>query len=116
MAIIFVVEDDAEVARLVSESLKKRGHNVTHFENGATFMSSDALKAPPALIITDMLMPRLDGFKLCEELRKIPAFKETPIVAMTALGWGSQSVVEMPLRNFGVRTVLRKPFPLKALF
>lgn len=85
MAKVLLVEDTLELAQQASDILRMEGHNVHISLNGR-----DALnllrdeKIQPDVIITDLLMPGLDGFGFIQELKKSPRLSEIPIVIMSA--------------------------------
>ncbi len=78
---ILVVEDDKDLNQLVTSYLKRSGYEVTF-----SFNALDALKEMEEtkfdMIISDIMMPLMDGFALAEEIRKED--KQTPIIFMTA--------------------------------
>ena len=78
---ILVVEDDAELNRLFCTVLEKNGYNPIGASDGAAaldIMQSEYID----LIITDIMMPRLDGFQLTESLRQTD--RTTPVLLITA--------------------------------
>lgn len=66
---LLLVEDDKKIARFVQAGLKQSGFSVDHVSNGedGLFMS---LSEPYDLIIADIMLPRLDGLSMIEELRR----------------------------------------------
>ncbi|NIQ96962.1 MAG: response regulator, partial [Desulfuromonadales bacterium] len=82
--VALVVDDDQLVRTLVRDSLEKFGFRVLEAENGLSalevFLDND-----PQLILLDLLMPGLDGFETCRELRSLPRGKYVPILVLTAL-------------------------------
>ena len=81
---ILVVDDDADWVELISFNLKKAGFLIGTATNGI-----DALKKArtliPDLILLDLKLPELDGFAVCESLKKDPATEKTPIIMLTGL-------------------------------
>ncbi|MFA4916097.1 MAG: EAL domain-containing protein [Syntrophales bacterium] len=82
--VVLVVDDDATIRMLVRETLEPEGFMVHEAVNGSEALSvlSDIY---PDLILLDVVMPEMDGFKTCEEMRKIQRVKLIPILMMTAL-------------------------------
>ena len=85
---IVLAEDDEILAKVLKEELKDAGFKVEHADNGA-----DALKkirsSKPNLVLLDLLMPKMHGFKVLEELKKMPDTHGTskiPVVILTMLG------------------------------
>lgn len=80
---ILVVEDIGAVRELIEVQLKLRGYRVQTARDG-----EDALKAilaeRPAVIVTDILMPRMDGFALAHRLRSDPLMLGVPIIFLSA--------------------------------
>ncbi len=80
---ILVVEDNANVLELLEVTLRFKGYPVVTARNG-----QDALaiigRQRPALLITDILMPRMDGFSLAHALRKDPKTASLPIIFISA--------------------------------
>ena len=81
---ILVVDDDADWVELISFNLKKAGFSIGTATNGI-----DALKKAqtliPDLILLDLKLPEMDGFAVCETLRRNSATASIPIVMLTAL-------------------------------
>lgn len=67
---ILVVDDDKEINELISISLKREGYNVISAFDGHEALSL-AKNHSPDLVILDILLPGIDGFEICNELRKI---------------------------------------------
>jgi CheY-like chemotaxis protein len=80
---ILVVEDDAGIRDALADGLTGEGFLVRVAEDGA-----QALKliedAHPRLILLDLMMPRMTGWQLMDELRKSPDLQEIPVVIITA--------------------------------
>src|SRR5262245_1192820 len=76
---ILVVDDDAWILRMVTTVLEKRGYEVVVARDG-----EDGLKKAeadlPDLVITDVMMPRLDGWTLVRKLRSKPEFAFVPVI------------------------------------
>lgn len=82
MTCILAVDDSASMRQMVAIVLKDAGHDVVQANDGM-----DGLEKAKAqqfdLVLTDVNMPRMDGITLVAELRKLPAFKFTPILLLT---------------------------------
>ena len=82
--LILVVDDDTIMRILAHTSLAREGYRVKEAENGAEALSLlTALK--PDLILLDVMMPELDGFSTCEQIRRSPGQERIPICMMTGL-------------------------------
>jgi len=85
--LILIVEDDLDVSRLVAEILEAEGYHTAIAANGCEAL--DHLRKNshhPDLILLDMMMPVMDGWKFREEQRKLPALASIPVVTVTADG------------------------------
>ncbi len=106
MAKILVV-DDTDVNRLILVRLLARNrHQTEEATDGADAMRK-AAAAPPDLIITDMLMPTMDGFEFMRKLRASDFGKEIPVIIYTTLQL-ARSASQL-IRDFGVKELLTKP-------
>ncbi len=83
-AVILIVDDDATLRFLMRETLEQDGFSVIEAGDG-----SEALKSfeenRPAMLISDVVMPEMDGFALCRELRKRPDATYVPVLMATGL-------------------------------
>jgi len=80
---ILVVEDIPNVLELLEVTLRFQGYEVLSAHNGQEAL--DILEEEdPALIITDILMPKLDGFSLVQELRRNPKTQNIPVIFLSA--------------------------------
>jgi two-component system, OmpR family, KDP operon response regulator KdpE len=84
MADVLVVEDEANVRKLVSVNLSSRGHQLFEAENGAQALV--LLQAhPPALMVLDIKLPDFTGWELLEQVSRDPAIKlDFPVLVITA--------------------------------
>ncbi|MBU0728657.1 MAG: PAS domain S-box protein [Proteobacteria bacterium] len=80
---ILIVEDNPDSRLLLRKMLEGTGHEVTEAVHGLEALDN-ARHSPPELIISDILMPVMDGFKLCYEVKNDPALKEIPFIFYTA--------------------------------
>ncbi len=84
-ALILIVDDSRTIHSLLSGILRRKGFtNLLHAEDGQQGLEL-ALARRPSLIITDLLMPKMDGFELCQRLRAHPEMRNTPILVQTSL-------------------------------
>ncbi len=80
---ILVVEDDDVTRNLIKSMLQKIGWQVELTENGQAALES-LLQSRPDLILSDLMMPEMDGFELITKLRKEPEWRHIPVVVLTA--------------------------------
>ena len=107
MATVLVVDDEPEIVQFVSAVLEDEGFIVTTAADGQQAVEV-ARKAPPDLVVLDMMLPRLDGAGLAKELRRLQG--DVPILLMTADG----SAAEKASRA-GAFAFLSKPFDVHRL-
>ena len=108
---IMVVDDDKEYTTLYQEYLKLAGFEPI-VENRSTNAMTLAKSTIPDLFILDLMMPELDGFKLCRMLRTEFNFRCTPIIIVTALNDTDSRLVAM---GAGANAYFTKPFYLEDL-
>lgn len=82
---ILLVEDEFNIAKLFMHNLSKAGFNCEHASNGKEGLKL-AREIKPDLIISDIMMPEMDGFQFRQELLKDPELKSIPFVFLTAKG------------------------------
>ena len=82
---ILLVEDDTFLGGIYSTKLKNEGFNVIHAADGVAGLAM-AKEMKPQLILLDILMPKMDGFEVLQELKKDPLTKEIPVIMLTNLG------------------------------
>jgi len=100
---VLVVEDDANVAEVLSRYLRREGFEVTCLDDGAEALDR-ALADPPDLAVLDIMLPGLSGLEVCRRLR---AAVDVPIIMLTALGEEADRVVGLEL---GADDYVVKPF------
>ncbi len=103
---ILVVEDEAMIRMNLTLMLKGEGYEVDSAENGRDGIEH-AKSFMPDLIVSDVMMPELDGFGLLEALRAEARFADTPFIFLTALNDRSSMRRGM---NLGADDFLNKPF------
>lgn len=81
---VLVVDDD-EVSRQLIDSLLKQENYTTLFAKNGVEALDIAAQILPDVVLLDIVMPKLDGFEVCRELRNHPALRHVPIVLLTAL-------------------------------
>ncbi len=106
MPIIVVIDDTQSILQLVSLYLKGAGHQVLTAADGTQGLRV-VQENHPDLIITDVMMPGMDGYELTRRLRRDPATARTPIITLTA-----HSELESKIKAFeaGADDFIPKPF------
>ena len=105
---VLVVEDDANVAEVLTRYLRREGYEVTCLDDGLAALEL-ALAEPPDLAVLDIMLPGMTGLELCRRLR---AEMDVPIIMLTALGEEADRVVGLEL---GADDYVTKPFGLREL-
>jgi CheY-like chemotaxis protein len=100
MANVLLVDDDANVLQALETMLVLQGHRVRTAESGASALNAVRLDAPE-IIVTDVMMPDMDGIRLLRTLRSTPRFADIPVILMTA--------INVP-QDLPVQASLRKPY------
>lgn len=101
---ILVIEDELAMRTILADCLDRRGYRVIATDNGEDGLRR-ATEEQPDLILLDLMMPRLDGFAVCQELRRLRV--QTPILVLTARGRVEDRVRGLDL---GADDYLVKPF------
>jgi DNA-binding response OmpR family regulator len=106
---VLLLEDELQLAKIVSETLRTRGFAVTHLANGVLGMDA-VRKSGFDVCIVDVMMPFMDGYTFVEELRKTD--KQLPVLFLTA-----KSQTEDLIKGYqsGGNDYLKKPFSLEEL-
>ena len=82
--LVLVVDDDATIRLLARETLEQAGFQVEEVSDGTEGLSVFC-RVHPDIVLLDVMMPTVDGFTVCYELRKLPAGGRIPVVMMTGL-------------------------------
>lgn len=110
--LILVVDDDEIVARTIERSLRAGGFRVAVVYSGVEALRS-ARRQPPDLMVLDIIMPGLDGFEVCRQVRADPILKDLPILFLTAKAKEEDRIVGL---RAGADDYLTKPFNLDELY
>lgn len=108
MAKILVVEDEATLASTIAYNLKKAGHDVRTAGDGELGLKL-AADDPPDLVVLDVMLPTIDGFDVCRELRRTSS---VPILMLTARDDEIDRVVGLEI---GADDYMAKPFSMREL-
>jgi DNA-binding response OmpR family regulator len=105
---VLVADDDPQLLRLVTRNLQLEGYDVVSVSDGQQALEQIEATAPD-LALLDVMMPRLDGFSVCERVRE---FSSLPIIMVTARGQDQDKVRGLDL---GADDYLTKPFSVDEL-
>lgn len=103
---ILIIEDDPLVADALQSLLKFRGYEVDHANNGSAGLQAVNQSAPD-LIITDMVLPELDGVSLLRAIRTL--HPKVPVLAISGMGPEHGKLYLNLASKLGANAVLRKP-------
>jgi len=81
--LIFVVEDDPDVSRLIEFNLRSAGYDVSTFFSGPPVLPSAAI-LQPSLFLLDIMLPGMSGIDLCRQIRQHESLSRTPIIFLSA--------------------------------
>jgi len=102
---ILVIEDDPAISRLVDYSLKHEGYDVTTASNGLEGIRKAHYETPD-LVILDVMLPGMDGFEICHQLKSESGTSKLPILMFSAK---AQEVDKDTGRKVGADDYLPKP-------
>ena len=106
---ILVVDDESRMRKLVKDFLVKRNFEVLEAENGADAIDVFFSKKDIALVILDVMMPKMDGWQVCREIRQ---YSKVPIIMLTARSDERDELLGFEL---GVDEYISKPLSPKIL-
>lgn len=106
---ILVVDDEARMRKLVRDFLSKSGYEVIEAENGRKALDIFYEQQDIALIILDVMMPEMDGWQTCREIRE---YSKVPVIMLTAKSDEKDELLGFQL---GVDEYISKPFSPKIL-
>lgn len=106
MAIVLIVDDEFGIAKLLEEVLDDEGHHSILATNGRHGFEK-AVESRPDLVITDFMMPIMDGAALIEAMSNDPNLCSVPIILMS-----SMPETALAVRCSGYVSFLRKPFKI----
>lgn len=106
---ILVVDDESRMRKLVKDFLVRKNYDVLEAENGEQAIDIFFSKKDVALIILDIMMPKMDGWQVCREIRQ---YSKVPIIMLTAKSDEKDELLGFEL---GVDEYISKPFSPKIL-
>lgn len=106
--IVLIAERDRVVRDLELYALERAGFRVEFADDGQEALARIRL-SPPALLITEILLPRMDGLTLCRELREDLSTRDVPVIVFSVLSAQARAA------EAGANACLRKPF-VESLF
>ena len=105
---VLVIDDDTNICELLRLYLEKEGFSVISVNDGEAALSAFKSEEPD-IVLLDIMLPKLDGWQVCREIRK---FSETPIIMLSAKGETFDKVLGLEL---GADDYVTKPFDTKEI-
>ena len=110
---VLVAEDEPHIARIIATKLEQGPFRVTLVGDGEAALDALARHDDVALLLLDLMMPRLDGMEVLRRIRQDPRWTSLPCVILTAAGQDARQAEALAL---GATDFLTKPFSPKRLF
>lgn len=107
---ILVVDDEQDILDMLRYNLEKEGYAVLTARNGIEALKQ--AKLSPHLVLLDVMMPEMDGWEVCKELKRDPKTAATPIIFLTAKGTEVDEVLGLEL---GADDYVVKPIAVRSL-
>lgn len=111
MKTVLVIDDEKDLIKLVDYHLSKEGYLVISARDGAEGLAM-ARKHKPNLILLDIMMPGMDGWQVCRQIKSIAEIAQTPVIMLTARAQEADKVVGLEL---GADDYITKPFSPREL-
>ncbi|MBN1191518.1 MAG: response regulator [Dehalococcoidales bacterium] len=109
---VLIVDDEPHLIRSLSFLMSKEGYEVFVAADGEEALN-EAIEKRPDLIFLDIMMPRKNGYEVCEAVRQIPELKNTRIIMLSAKG---REIDKEKALNVGANDFISKPFsPLEVV-
>jgi len=108
---LLIIEDDRDIVELVRYNLVNEGFEVSAATDGISGLAQ-LRKAPPDLLLLDLMLPKMPGLEICKEIRRDPTLNRLPIVMLTARGEEADRVVGLEM---GADDYVTKPFSPREL-
>lgn len=109
--LILVVDDDTDLVEMVAMKLESKNFRVAKAYDGVEAMAK-IKEERPSLIILDVMMPRKDGYTLCDELKKSEEYKGIVVVLLTAV---TDAISSTNYTHMGGKTTLADDFVAKPI-
>jgi len=106
---VLIVDDEINIVDILSFNLKRDGFDIVTAYDGEAALSQYAIKKPD-LILLDVMLPRIDGFEVCRQIREKD--RKTPIIMLTAREEETDKVLGLDL---GADDYITKPFSVREL-
>lgn len=109
---IYVVEDEQDIRELLHYALSSAGYKVETFESGAALWDSIGKGKKTSLMLLDIMLPGEDGLSILQKIRAMDAYKDVPVILLTAKSGETDTVKGL---NLGADDYVSKPFRVMEL-
>jgi DNA-binding response OmpR family regulator len=106
---VLIVDDEPNIVLSLQFLMKKNGFEVRTAKDGEEAMA-EISRAAPDLVLLDVMMPKIDGFSICKQIRANPEWKDMRIIMLTARGRDVEREKGLAL---GADDYITKPFSTK---
>lgn len=107
---ILIVDDETDIIEFLQYNLEQKGYEVITANDGKGAL--DKLSSNPDLIVLDIMMPEMDGYEVCKQIREMDKFKDTPVLFLTAR---SSEIDEVHGLNIGADDYIQKPASIEKI-
>jgi CheY-like chemotaxis protein len=107
---ILLIEDDDSLGAILTAVLQDQGYNVVRASNGKEALDHLYTERPPHLILLNLVMPVMNGWKFREQLNKVPELAEIPVIVLSGV-----RKLDKKAASLGVTDCFTKPYDLKAV-
>lgn len=111
MALIYVVDDEANIRHLAALGLQDSGYETAEFSSGGELLAAISTREPDCVVL-DWMMPQPDGLEVCRRMRAESRWRHIPVIMLTARSDEVDKVLGLEL---GADDYLTKPFSVKEL-
>ncbi len=109
---VLVVDDSPTILKVVGAILARSGYETETAKDGVVALQRMTDRGPFDLVLLDFVMPRMNGYQFCRELRQNPAYKPAGVVLMSAKG---DKIRDQFVHQMGAIDAITKPFDARAL-
>ncbi|MFH7241638.1 MAG: adenylate/guanylate cyclase domain-containing protein [Spirulina sp.] len=106
---LVIIDDDGDTRRLLSRLLTQQGYRLREAANAEVGLATIA-EQPPDLILLDIVLPDLDGYSLCQQIKKNPATRDIPVIFLSSL---ADSLDKVKAFQSGAADYIAKPFAVQ---
>lgn len=107
---ILIADDEKDILEILSHNLTKHGYRVITASDGAEVL--EKLSDHPQLILLDVMMPKMDGYQVCQKIRETELYKNVPIIFLTAKAEDKDEIYAF---SIGANDFIRKPISIEKI-